>query len=315
MNKKVAILLILLVFSISSIAISILNGALTLTSDNIDLITAIRIPRTLGAFLAGSGLGLSGLIFQALFRNPLATPYTLGVSSGASFGAALFIKSQIAASFFFIPGITIASFSGALLSIGIVYLLSKANKKLTTTSILLAGAAVNLFFSSLILFIQYISDYTESISMMHWLMGSLDSLSSDKSIFMGFFALLLFFTTAYFHRELNLFAVSEEIALARGTDTAKVRKILFFIVSLAVGGIVSFTGPIGFVGLMAPHIMRLIIGSDHKYLAPAVFLFGGFFLTLCDTFARIAISPAEMPVGIITSLLGGPFFIWLLVRK
>lgn len=274
----------------------------------------IRVPRVLFAFLAGAGLAMSGMAFQALFRNPLATPFTLGVSSGAAFGAAIAINIGMNISIFTITGTSIFAFLGALLSIIIVYLLSRIGPTFTTATMLLAGVAINFFFSSFILFLQYISDFTHSFRIIRWLMGELgiigyDAVFSITPFIIGGCAVLYFLKN-----ELNLLTVGEDIAISRGVKIDTVKKVIFLVTSLMVGGIVSICGPIGFVGIMVPHICRLLIGAHHDYLIPAVFLFGGCFLVLCDTLARTIISPAEIPVGVITALLGGPFFLWLLIR-
>jgi iron complex transport system permease protein len=179
----------------------------------------------------------------------------------------------------------------------------------------LAGVAFSLFFSSVILFTQYMSDFTHSFRILRWLMGGLEVVGYEPILNMAPFVIsgsaIIFFMT----HELNLMAVGEEIAVSRGVDVGSAKSILFFATSLMVGGVVAICGPIGFVGLMAPHICRLLIGADHRCLTAATLLFGGIFLTLCDVLSRTLIAPAEMPVGIITALLGGPFFVWLLLRK
>jgi iron complex transport system permease protein len=178
---------------------------------------------------------------------------------------------------------------------------------------LLAGVAVSFFFSSLILFLQYLSDFTQSFRIVRWLMGGIEVAGYDAVIGILPFTLaggaIVFLLTG----ELNLITTGEDIAASRGVEVGRVRTVLFFAVSLMVGGVVAVCGPIGFVGLMAPHISRLLVGANHRYLAPASLLFGGAFLTLCDTLARTVIAPAEIPVGVITAILGGPFFLWLLI--
>lgn len=275
----------------------------------------LRVPRVLLAFLVGAGLAVSGMTFQALFRNPLATPFTLGVASGAALGAALYIRLGLTFTVFNISGITFTAFSGALGSILLVYGLTQAKQGFTIASMLLAGVAISFFFSSMILFLQYMSDFSQSFHILHWLMGSL-SVAGIDAVF-DILPWILGSTVVVFSlsRELNLLATGEFIAASRGVNINPIRHLLFFVTSLAVGSIVAICGPIGFVGMMAPHICRLLIGADHRFLTPVAALFGGSFLTLCDTLARNLIAPAEIPVGVITSLLGGPFFIWLLLRQ
>jgi cobalamin transport system permease protein len=280
-----------------------------------DIFWHIRLPRACISFLAGAALAVSGMAFQSMFRNPLATPFTLGVASGASLGAAIYVRLGLTFSVLGISGLSIVAFVGAILSITLVYGLTRVNKGFSTSTMLLAGVAINFFFSSVILFTQYMSDFTSSFRILRWLMGGLEVVGFESVLNMLPFvvsgtAILLFLT-----HELNLMMTGEELAISRGVNVAGTKKLLFFATSLMVGGVVAICGPIGFIGMMVPHICRLLIGADHRYLTPATLLFGGIFLTLCDLLARTLIAPAEMPVGIITALLGGPFFIWLLVRK
>jgi cobalamin transport system permease protein len=273
----------------------------------------IRIPRVLLAFCAGAALALSGMTFQALFRNPLATPFTLGVSAGAAFGAALYLRAAAVVSLIGLAGLSVSAFLGSLLSIMVVYGLTRVVKGFSTATMLLAGVAVNFFFSSFILFIQYMSDFTHSFRIVRWLMGQIEVVGFD-----GVFSILPFVIIGsamvfFFTHELNLMSLGEDIAVSRGVNVTRVKTALFFATSLMVGGVVSQCGPIGFIGMMSPHICRLLIGPDHRYLSPATFIFGGFFLVFCDTLARTLIAPAEIPVGVITALLGGPFFLWLLL--
>jgi iron complex transport system permease protein len=274
----------------------------------------IRVPRIGASFIAGAALAMSGMVFQAMFRNPLATPFTLGVSSGAAFGAAVFIKIGFIFSLFGIFGQTIGAFIGALISIAIVYSLSRMKNGFSTSTMLLAGVAVNFFFSSLILFIQYISDFNRSYQIIRWLMGGFELAGYSPVIKIIPFTIIGSIIIFFYISELNLLVLGEDIAISRGVDVKRVKTILFFAVSLMVAGVVSVIGPIGFVGMMAPHIARIFIGDDHRYLSVATFIFGGVFLVFCDTIARTVIAPSEIPVGVITAFLGGPFFIWLLMR-
>jgi iron complex transport system permease protein len=287
----------------------------TATGQELEILLNIRVPRVLCAFLAGTMLSLSGMAFQSLFRNPLATPFTLGVSSGAALGAAIFIRFGAVFTVLGISGTSIAAFIGALLAILLVYSLTRVKGGFSTPTLLLAGIAISFFFSSVILFIQYISGLTHSFRIVHWLMGTLTTADYGKLV-----NLLPFFTAGslivfLLHRELNLLMVGEDISISRGVNVSRVKKLIFLAASLMVGGVVAICGPIGFVGMMSPHICRLLVGADHRFLTPATFLFGGLFLVVCDTLSRILIAPSEMPVGIITALLGGPFFIWLLLNR
>ncbi len=275
----------------------------------------MRIPRALMAFMAGAVFAISGMVFQAIFRNPLVSPFTLGVSAGASLGAAIYIWLGISFTFLTFSGISFFSFIGAAFSITIIWTLANMKKKISMTTMLLAGVAVSFSFASLIMLIQYVSGISESVRITRWLMGGLivfgyDSIRSVLPLAIGGLLLVLFF-----RNELNLFTVGEELATSRGVNTTLTVKILFLSISIMIGGIVSVCGPIAFIGIISPHICRFVIGPDHRYLAPATFLFGGSFLTICDTFARTLCPPAEIPVGVITSLLGGPFFLWILIHR
>ncbi len=277
-----------------------------------------RIPRVLMAFVAGTALAASGMAFQAMFRNPLATPFTLGISSGASLGAVLAIQCGWAFTLWGFSGTSIAAFLGALVSIFVVYVIT-ARCRLgdSAATMLLAGVAVSYFFSSLILCVQYATDPSRSFRMLRWVMGGLEGSSvffhDVLSVFpfMAAGCLIVWYLT----HDLNLLTTGEEFAFSRGVDVKRTKLLLFFAVSLMIGAVVAVCGPIGFVGLMAPHICRLLLGYDHRRLYPATWLFGGAFLVICDTAARTLMAPMELPVGIITSLLGGPFFLWLLLAR
>jgi iron complex transport system permease protein len=280
-----------------------------------DIFWKIRVPRVCVAFLAGAALAISGMTFQAMFRNPLATPFTLGVASGASLGAAIYVRLGLAFGFLGISGISVFAFVGAILSITLVYGLTRIKTDFSIGTMLLAGVAISFFFSSVILFTQYMSDFTGSFRILRWLMGGLETVGFESVLNMAPFVISGSAIILFMAHELNLMMTGEEIAISRGANVGKIRLILFFATSLMVGGVVAICGPIGFVGMMVPHICRLLIGADHRYLTAATLLFGGTFLTLCDMLARTLIAPAEIPVGIITALLGGPFFIWLLIGR
>lgn len=274
----------------------------------------LRIPRVLFAFTAGSGLALCGMVFQAMFRNPLATPFTLGVASGASLGAALSVYIGLSFTILGINAISFSAFAGALVAIGLVYSISHFRFGFSGETLLLTGIAISFFFSSLILFVQYLSNIADSFQIIRWLMGSLTVVGYHELKQLLPFVSLTAIVIILLSRELNLLMAGDDIALSRGVSVKYVRYTLFFITSLCVGAIVSLCGPIGFVGMMVPHICRLLIGEDHRWLTPATLLFGGGFLVICDTLARLVIAPAELPVGVVTTLLGGPFFLWLLIR-
>jgi len=272
----------------------------------------IRVPRVCISMLTGAALALSGMTFQALFRNPLATPFTLGVSSGASLGAALYVWTGMSFALWGISGISVFAFTGAVLSIALVYGLIRAKGAVTPAAMLLAGVCINFSFSSLILLIQYLADFSGSFKIVRWLMGSLETIGFEPVKNIVLFVLCGCIIIFCCINALNLMSLGEEIAVSRGVAASKIRGLLFFATSLMVGSVVAVCGPIGFVGMMVPHICRLLVGPDHRYLMPASLLFGSSFLTVCDALARTLIAPAEIPVGVITAVLGGPFFLWLL---
>ncbi len=324
MTKRKRALILLIIISASLLVLvvapflgmeSISVHSIWQTNDPIqsDIFWKIRLPRVIAAFLAGTALAISGMSFQAMFRNPLATPFTLGVSSGAAFGAALYIKIGIIFSMLGISGQSLSAFLGALFSVLLVYGISQIKKGFSTATMLIAGVAINFFFSSLILFIQYLSDFANSFRIIRWLMGGLEIAGFQPVITILPFVIIGSAVIFLLTHELNLLMLGEDLALSRGVAVKKIKALLFFATSLMIGGVVSICGPIGFVGMMSPHICRLLIGAEHHWLTPASFFFGGAFLVLCDTLSRILIAPAEIPVGVITSLLGGPFFLWLLL--
>lgn len=284
----------------------------------------IRIPRTLLGFFAGAGLALCGMVFQAIFKNALATPYTLGVASGASLGASIYIHlgsflglsyatSQL--NFLDFPPMSFAAFLGAGLSVLFIFTISTVKKSMSTASLLLTGVTLNLFFSSFILFLQYMSDYTQSFQIIRWLMGGLEVIGMESVYGIGIVTILGSVVIFRFSQELNLLSLGEDIAQSRGVNLLSTKITLFVITSIIIASIISITGPIGFVGMIIPHLCRHIIGSDHRFLVPMSFVAGGVFLSLCDSFARVILSPTELPVGIVTAMLGGPFFLWILIRK
>ena len=279
------------------------------------ILIQIRIPRVLLAFIVGAGLALCGLVFQSMFHNPLATPFTLGVASGASLGAALAVFFGLSFTFLGLDSTSLLAFTGALATISFVYGISRFGRSFSPGILLLTGVAVSFFFSSLILLTQYLSDMTDSFQILRWLMGNLSIVGYHEIWQLLPVISIVISLVFFFRRDLNLLTAGDEIALSRGVSVKRLRYVLFFSTSICIGAIVALCGPIGFVGMMVPHICRLLIGQDHRWLIPASCLFGGGFLILCDCVARLAIAPAEIPVGVITTLLGGPFFLWLLIRS
>ena len=277
-----------------------------------------RLPRVLLAMLTGGALSLAGVTFQALLRNPLATPYTLGISSGASFGAALALIGGQALG---LAGLRYASvpvmaFAGAALSVGVVYWIARSRgPSLPTSTLLLGGVCIAFFFGAMTLFLHYIADLGHSYLMMRWLMGALD-IGDVRSIAPAVPAVVvgagLLLTIA---RDLNVMAGGETVARSRGVNVRRTQLVAYLGASLITAAVVGVAGPIGFVGLVVPHTMRLIVGPDHRILMPSSLLVGAAFLVLCDLIGRTLIAPTEIPVGVITAMTGGPFLIWLLRRQ
>ncbi len=276
---------------------------------------SIRVPRTLTAFFAGGGLAVSGMIYQAIFRNPLASPHILGVSSGASLGAALCIVAGVAGSFWGLSVVTFGAFAGAVGSILIICTFAWRRESNSTT-LLLAGVVMATLCSGLIMFLHLIGGIHKSFQLLRWIMGGVDGVSYSL-LFLMLVPLTAFLgITAIMAPRLDQFLTGDDIAHSRGINVRMNRNVFIIATALAVGGIVAACGPIGFIGIIAPHACRMIMpGIRHRLLSISSFLLGGAFLVLADTLARTIAPPSEIPVGIITSLLGGPFFLIVLARR
>jgi iron complex transport system permease protein len=274
----------------------------------------IRLPRVLLSLLGGAALAVSGLGFQTLFRNSLAEPYTLGISSGAALGAVLALRFE-GSQYLGLPLVALASFAGAIGATALIVGLALRRQGVETPTLLLAGVAVSLSCGAIILFLQYLADSTQTFRMVRWMMGGLSVVGYTEVLWL--FPWVLGGSLALFalRWELNLLLTGEEMAASRGVDLARLRRQVLLATSLMIGALVAVAGPIGFVGLIVPHTLRRFVGHDHLLLVPACVLGGGAFLTLCDAGARTLMAPAELPVGILTALLGGPFFLWLLVWR
>jgi iron complex transport system permease protein len=272
----------------------------------------LRLPRVLLALLAGGALAVTGVVYQTVFRNPLAEPYTLGVAVGAALGVVVAIRLGGEGGAGGLPGIATAGFLGALAATSVVFGLAHRRRRAGTATLLLAGIAVSLSATAAILFLQYLSDPSQTFRMVRWTMGALSVVGYGEVLWLapwvvggsGVFLLLRW--------DLNQLLTGEESAIGRGVDLRRLRLLVLGTSSLMIGALVAIAGPIGFVGLMVPHILRRWVGFDHLLLLPACLLGGGAFLTLCDTAGRLLMAPAELPVGIVTALLGGPFFLWLI---
>jgi iron complex transport system permease protein len=273
----------------------------------------IRLPRILLAAAVGGALALAGVVFQAILRNPLADPYLIGTSAGAALGAALILLTGSSTSFLGFSSLILSAFVGALLAMYLVYILAKRDGKLPVDVFLLAGVVVGSFLWALVSFIMSIAG-RQLQEIVFWLMGSLQAAELTQVLWVWLVVLAGGAALYLGARALNLLCLGDEIAQTSGLEVEKAKKILILIASLITATSVSVCGIIGFIGLIIPHLMRMLIGSDNRLLLPAAFLGGALFLVAVDDVARLAFAPREIPVGIITSLLGAPFFLWLLYK-
>ncbi len=275
----------------------------------------IRLPRVLLGFLVGCSLASVGVVLQALLRNPLADPYVLGVSSGAALGAAVGVLCGAGTTFLAEAALPACGFAGGIVALVIVYRMAISSERLPIHSLLLTGVILNAIFSALIMFITSILDPNRSYGMMAWLMGTLTSPTYSGLVgvlvYLSISLILLFRQM----RALNILALGEDAARSLGVDTERAKRSIFILTALVTGAVVSVSGMIGFIGMVVPHAVRLAIGADHRLLLPASALVGGTFLMGADTMARTVIAPTEIPVGIITALTGGPFFVYLLLWR
>lgn len=290
-----------------------LIGDFSITSQEELILFSVRLPRIIFAGIVGASLSLGGVVFQAILRNPLADPYVLGISGGSALGAIIGIL--LGASSFYL-GVPLLAFVGALATVFLVFVVAGGTRgPLLDNSLLLSGVVVNAFFSAAILFFLSIVNSMELHSITFWLMGDL-SRASTKEICLAAFCLIAGFVLLYVQaRKLNLIVQGEDSALQLGVNVERTKQRLLIVTSLITAVAVSLAGIIGFVGIMVPHFMRLIFGSDHRLLLPVSVLFGASFLIVADTIARVVFAPAELPVGVITALCGAPYFIFLLKRK
>lgn len=273
----------------------------------------VRLPRTLAALLVGAALATAGCALQALLRNPLAEPYTLGISSGSSLAAVIAIRLGVGSAFGGI-GIALSALAGAIATLILVERLARVGRHLPPATIILAGVTISMFCSSASVLIQYTSDFTDVLHILAWTIGALDSVRLSAvqyavvPIGIGLAVLILH------ARELNALAAGPDVAASLGVAVGRVETVIFAVASLLVGVAIALVGPIGFVGLVVPHMLRALLGPDHRLLLPASMFGGATLLVLCDTLARTALVQAPLPTGAVTAVLGGPFFIAILVR-
>ena len=275
----------------------------------------LRLPRVLMGALIGASLAVTGGALQALFRNPLADPYMIGVSGGGAVGASVAIALGWSARVFGVPLVFLTSFAGAALAVTLVRIIARTGAVVLPGALLLSGVVVNLVAGAAVLTIQYAADPTSALRILRWLIGSLDIVGLTP---IGQMALLLVPAWAALlalSGQLNLLAMDEDTAATLGVNVGRCETAVHMLCALIVGVTVSTGGSIGFVGLIVPHMVRLLFGEDLRIVLPGSLLMGAAFLVLADAFARIALPPAELPVGAITGLLGGPAFLWLLRKR
>lgn len=276
-----------------------------------EILVELRLPRALLALWTGGALALAGVLFQALLRNPLATPYTLGVSGGASLGAVIAIFfgwNSIAG----VSGVSAAACAGAAAVLVLIVSVSSSRGRMSAVSLLLAGVTINSMCGAAILFVSNLSGVLKSFAVTRWLMGGMDAPEYSTLFWLSAILAPVCLVVLWYSREWNLLAVGETWAATRGVSTGRLLLIGCITGSILTGAVTALTGPIGFVGLIVPHALRMWVGADNRILAPCAFLLGAAFVALCDVFSRTILAPVEIPVGIITALLGGPFFIWML---
>lgn len=273
----------------------------------------LRIPRTLFAFFVGSGLALCGAVYQAMFRNALASPFSLGISAAASLGAALAMTAG-AATYFPEIGQLVASILGAGCAILFILKIAASQRGDRSSFILLAGVAVSLFSGSLITLIQYLSDYSQLFRVTRWMIGGVMTVSYPELLLVAFLAILMFVQFSQRWRDLDLLLFGAEIATAKGVDIKVFNQRALLTTSMFVGVAVALCGVIGFIGIIVPATVRLITGVGHRQLIPLSFYLGGILVVICDCLGRSMAPPFEIPVGVFTALIGAPVFLWLLTR-
>ena len=275
------------------------------------IVGQLRLPRLLLASLAGASLSLSGVVFQGILRNPLAEPFILGVSGGAATGAVLALTLGLSS----LWGISLPAFVGALATMVMVLAIANRRGGMDTASIVLTGVMINAFFTAVIMFIISTTTDQKLHSILFWLYGDLAGATMTQAALLAPVLAVAGAILWRFARHLNLLNAGDIAAASLGVEVRRTKFILLSTASLLVGVAVSLTGLIGFVGLMAPHLLRMAVGHDHRLLLPGSVLFGAAFLCLADTVARTIISPSSLPVGVVTAMLGAPFFLMLMARR
>jgi len=275
----------------------------------------LRLPRVLMGLTIGASLAVTGASLQALFRNPLADPYTLGISGGGALGASVAIALGGGARVAGVPLVFLASFAGAMLAATLVRTIARTGAVILPGALLLSGVVVNLVSLAAVLTIQYVADPNSSLEILRWMVGSLDVIGMAPVGYMLVLLVPSWLALLALSRQLNLLAIDEDTAATLGVNVRRVEMVVHTICSLIVGVTVAMGGAIGFVGLIVPHAVRLMFGEDLRVVLPGSLLLGAAFLVLADALGRSALPSGELPVGAITGLLGGPAFLWLLRRR
>jgi iron complex transport system permease protein len=275
----------------------------------------LRLPRVLMGLMIGASLAVTGAALQALFRNPLADPYTLGVSGGGTVGASIAIALGWSSRVFGTPLVFLASFAGAMLAVVLVRSIAKTGAVLIPGALLLSGVVVNLVAGAAVLTIQYVADPNSALRILRWMIGSLDVVGMTSIGHMALILIPAWIALLAMSRQLHLMAIDEDTAATLGVNVARCESTVHVLSSLIVGVTVATGGAIGFVGLIVPHAVRMMFGEDLRIVLPGSLLLGAAFLVLADALARTVLPTGELPVGAITGLLGGPAFLWLLRRR
>jgi len=275
----------------------------------------LRLPRVSLAFLVGGSLGVCGLVFQAIFRNSLASPYTLGVASGGAFGASLAISLGLSGSFLFFDSISLFAFLGALITIAFIFSFGYIKKSFNPNQLILTGVVVSFLFSSSILLLHFFSNDFSAKKMIQWTLGDLSIVSFDRVLHILPIAFIGTFLLYRKRGPLNLLLVGPVFAQSRGVKVEKELKEVFLISSFMIGASVALVGPISFVGLILPHITKRLWGVKFERVLLPCFLLSGLFLCVCDLISRVVMAQVTLPVGIVTSVIGAPFFLWVLLKE
>ncbi|MFQ5762599.1 MAG: FecCD family ABC transporter permease [Candidatus Bathyarchaeia archaeon] len=278
------------------------------------IVLQVRLPRVVGGALVGAALAAAGVVFQGIFRNPMADPYVIGSSAGAALGAASAIVLGVGYTAFGVSSVSALAFIGALASVLVVYNIARVGSRVPVTTLLLAGITVSIFLSAIVGMITVVAG-ERLHALIFWLMGGLSYMEWGDVTSMAPLLAVGIAVISLYARDLNMLLLGEETAKHLGADVEKFKLLLLIFATLITAAAVSVSGLIGFVGLIIPHLMRMLVGPDHRILIPASLIMGATFLMLCDALARVVFLPGELPVGIITALGGGPFFIYLLRKK